>query len=74
MTTDIRGGMACSFAVPPIDRSGQNPKCSGERRRKLSYTAIIIEWINLSRGNAISLGSMDLDQQLHDRAGSSILS
>jgi hypothetical protein len=34
----------------------------------LSYTAIIIEWINLSPGNAISL------HQVHRRAGSSILS
>ncbi len=23
MTTDIRGGTACSFAVPPLDRSGR---------------------------------------------------
>jgi hypothetical protein len=40
----------------------------------LSYTAIIIEWINLSPGNAISLGPIDLNHQVHRRAGNSILS
>jgi hypothetical protein len=30
----------------------------------LSYTAIIIEWINLSPGNAISLGPIDLNHQV----------
>jgi hypothetical protein len=45
----------------------------GRGEADVVYTAIIIEWINLSPGNAISLGSMDLDRQVHDRARSSIL-